>query len=280
MGMQRLYVDSRDRSSGTNEDFIYALPRAMQVPQESVAVLDTVFIPHSYYSVTAGVDDRVYLQESNFSAQRLRVVTLQPGFYNPWTFAVELAERLNEGRLPGGPVMPYTVKYNQVPARLSISNDFKGMDEWTAVWSTEALKHLTPGYFGPDFDPSDPRDAGRQLGMREGTSAHSVPNHGPQTLTMNRMPKMEPHLQLFIHGDLGLPGTCVGPRGATDVLRRISVTVPPSAMISDTHGTHFDNIRVAPGTLTTLSFRLLGWDGRPVDLNGQPWSFSLVIFPE
>ena len=177
-------------------------------------------------------------------------------------------------------MLPYTVKWDQFLARLQVSNEFKGEGEWTSIWSTEGLKHLPPGFMGPDFDPHNLRDAGRQLGLREGSSVYTLPNTGEQTMTFTHTPQMEPHLQMFIHGDLGIPGTCVGPRGATDVLRRVSVTVPPSAMISDTHGTHYDNIRVAPGSITTLSFRLLGWDGQTVNLNGQPWSFSLVIFPE
>ena len=52
MQFQRLYVDSRDRVSGTAEEFEFQLSTNVTVAEESIAVLDSVLIPNSWYTVT------------------------------------------------------------------------------------------------------------------------------------------------------------------------------------------------------------------------------------
>ena len=54
MHFQRLDVDSRDRVSGTPSDFTYQLPNNIVVPEESLAVLDTVLLPVRWYSIAKG----------------------------------------------------------------------------------------------------------------------------------------------------------------------------------------------------------------------------------
>ena len=51
MQFQRLYIDSRDRVSGTQTEFEYQLSTNVVVQQESLAVLDTVLIPNSWYII-------------------------------------------------------------------------------------------------------------------------------------------------------------------------------------------------------------------------------------
>lgn len=46
------------------------------------------------------------------------------------------------------------------------------------------------------------------------------------------------------------------------------------------HGTHYDPIKVSPGTLSALRFMLKGTDGKVVSLQGAPWPFSLAIYEE
>ena len=71
----------------------------------------------------------------------------------------------------------------------------------------------------------------------------------------------------------------MGPRGAQDIMRRCVITAPPLALNYDAAATHYDNIRIAPGTYSTMRFSLEGYYGDVVDLQGQEWSFSIVIFP-
>ena len=72
---------------------------------------------------------------------------------------------------------------------------------------------------------------------------------------------------------------CKGRWGAQDILRRCVITAPQLALNYDAAATHYDNIRIAPGTYSTMRFKLEGYFGDVIDLQGQEWSFSIVIFP-
>ena len=81
MHFQRLYIDSRDRVSGTATDFTYQLPTNITVPEESIAVLDTVLIPVSWYTVQKDYNDRIYIAEYHpASLESYRIVTIEQGY--------------------------------------------------------------------------------------------------------------------------------------------------------------------------------------------------------
>ena len=61
MNAIRLYIDSRDRVAGDASEFEYQSNLEVTIVEESVAVLDTVLIPVSWYVVEEGVNDRIYL---------------------------------------------------------------------------------------------------------------------------------------------------------------------------------------------------------------------------
>ena len=62
MQFQRIYVDSRDREiGGTPSSFDYQLANNVVVPEESIAVLDSVLIPNTWYTVEKLKNDRIYL---------------------------------------------------------------------------------------------------------------------------------------------------------------------------------------------------------------------------
>ena len=80
--MQRIFIDSRDRVTGTNEDFSISLPRSIVVPFESLAVLDTVLIPTSTYTVNETHSNFYYIERNAQNQSRYLWVTLQTGFYS------------------------------------------------------------------------------------------------------------------------------------------------------------------------------------------------------
>ena len=49
-----IYVDSRDRQSGSAEDFTYALPYTLNITEKSLANIDAVVIPNNIQTVIAG----------------------------------------------------------------------------------------------------------------------------------------------------------------------------------------------------------------------------------
>ena len=82
MEVQRIYVDSRDRVSGDASEFAFRLGIDINIPKASVAVLDTVAIPVSWYTVERGVNDRIYMSETRQGDPKARFYALiEPGYY-------------------------------------------------------------------------------------------------------------------------------------------------------------------------------------------------------
>ena len=93
--MQRIFIDSRDRVSGVNEEFSISLPKSIVVPFESLAVLDTVLIPTSTYTVNES-NRFLYYTETNLDNNTFyQVAALQTGFYSVESLGIELARAMN-----------------------------------------------------------------------------------------------------------------------------------------------------------------------------------------
>ena len=271
MQFQRLYIDSRDRVSGTAESFEYQLPNNIMVGEESIAVLDSVLIPNSWYTVTKGKNDGIYIREDSDAVGTYRVAILGPGYYDVNSLATEIARALTQNSVV---VSPYTCSYSATLGRYEISNPWTGPQETLYIWTEETID---PSDWG--LDRSQLKGAFRQIGMVKGPTVFGGVQFGTDPLVLNSVPILQNHTQLFIKGSLGIPGLVQGPRGAQDILRRCVITAPTLALNYDAATTMHDNIRIAPGTYSTMRFSLEGYFGDVVDLQGQEWSFSIVMFP-
>ena len=123
MEAQRVYIDSRDRSSGTATYFEYQLANNIVVENECVATLDCVLIPVSWYNVTQG---QLYIQEFNGSALERRVVTVQEGYYDAVSLSKAIETALNSGSIL---LTPYTCTFDTNSGRFSIANNWQNNEQ-------------------------------------------------------------------------------------------------------------------------------------------------------
>ena len=275
----RLYIDSRDRVSGDTTEFEYQPSLDVTIVKESIAVLDTVLIPVSWYVVEEGVNDRIFVTEENFSGDGHRIATLSPGHYGDvYAMAAGIEEALNAGgRMV---ISPYSVTFNRDLARFQIGNPWTGVDEALYIASEWTLLFSLDPAISWGVSRDDLRGAFRQIGMVTGFSVAAGRNFGETPMTLRDIPILQNNRELFIQGSLGIPGLVQGPGShVQETLRRIVVSAQPYAINVDQALNLYDTIRVAPGTISTLKFRLVGIDGTKINLQGQNWSFSLILFP-
>ena len=60
--VRRIYIDSRLRTSGTGSDFVYAVPKSFEIPDQTIALVDCVLIPNVWGS-THEHNNRLYFSE-------------------------------------------------------------------------------------------------------------------------------------------------------------------------------------------------------------------------
>ena len=121
MSTYRIYVDSRDRKSGSPTAFEYALPFSLPISEPSLANIDVVVLHNSIKTVTAGVNDMIYMRENdNLEFERYRTPTIAEGYYTINSLRLAIQDALNGPTkiLPGD----YQVVYNERLARFQFSH--------------------------------------------------------------------------------------------------------------------------------------------------------------
>ena len=98
-------MDSRSRVSDTNENFEFALPHSITIPEESAMVVDQVVIPNSFYTITTGVNDVIYILEEDFSSGTIwcRAI-IPPGYYEVMSLCAGIETALNLNRTLFSPI--------------------------------------------------------------------------------------------------------------------------------------------------------------------------------
>ena len=61
--VRRIYIDSRLRTSGTDSDFTYDLPRSIEVPDQTIAFVDSILLPNVFTTLHAN-NNRFYASET------------------------------------------------------------------------------------------------------------------------------------------------------------------------------------------------------------------------
>ena len=126
----RIYVDSRDRKSGSPTNYEYALPYSLALKEKSLANIDVVVIPNSIQTVTRGTNDMVYLGELRPAGPiAYRRPIIPEGYYNTESLRVAIQDTVN------GPSIfstgDYEVTYNERSARFQfpkfISRRWRGL---------------------------------------------------------------------------------------------------------------------------------------------------------
>ena len=87
--IRRIYIDSRFRTSGTDSDFTYDLPRSIEVPDNTIAFVDSVLLPNVFTSLNEN-NNRLYVSEQVGPTMTEHLYLLQEGNYTGQTLALSL----------------------------------------------------------------------------------------------------------------------------------------------------------------------------------------------
>ena len=126
--------------------------------------------------------------------------------------------------------------------------------------------------------------AGGLTGYVPNQSAYAVIGWPEATMTLagtqslSGMINVQPHSTLFLCStDFGGLGGSLGPRGETNIVRRIVVDKGFGQIVHDMHATMTDYVNCSGHQLNTVSFSLRDAYGALVDLKGHNFSFSICL---
>ena len=139
--MRQVFVDSRDRTSGTSSDFSIALPQTLALESGHTARIDDLRIPVSQPTISALNNTMQVLVGSQYYNLTLPIGQVNSG--------PELANLVRQALVAsGGPPGSWTVDYNtgQMTMNVTCSNPytFTGVPSSSSFWPARISRPQTP----------------------------------------------------------------------------------------------------------------------------------------
>ena len=230
--VRRIYIGSRLRTSGTDSDFTYDLPRSIEVPDQTIAFVDSILLPNDFTTLHEN-NNRLYVSETVGNNTNEQTYLLPEGNYTGQSLANTLTSTLNTNKtLPTN----YNVIYEENIGKLTISNNTPDY----IIMTREALVG-TSWNGGAPLTIRDVRDCNDVIGNVAGSTQVIA-----GVLQMAGFIDLIPYKNLFLcSSTFGNLGQAHGPVGQGDIIRRVAVTAPFGNLIYDAHSTSADYIDVS-----------------------------------
>jgi len=270
----KLYFDSRFRADKRDKhaDCSFTLPGgSLTIPQNYCALIDAVHIPNVFESVV-DTNNQIYWQEKDLTTTYNHISMLRTKQYSGTDLALELQLAMNAQTSISG---AYTVTFDIGTGILTVRSGTLNVS--FAFWGRDWLEDPTVVqlYWDPSGTPAIPtvlNDATEVLGcIREVPGFWHTERSFDDFIDINRV-----KVCYLCSGDIG-NFQSVGPRGESDILRRIDMTSPFGNMCFDKLSSPFEKIDCGGQTLNTIRVQLRDSYGNLVDIRGRSYSFSLVF---
>jgi len=270
----KLYVDSRHRTAGTNENFVWQIPETVDIPDSQVYI-DCVLVPNVFFSATDDNNTIFFLEEVVSSPGGGAVITprqavIANGQYNGLTLATAVQASMQAAGAYGSAL---TVEFDLASSKLKVSLSAPHESQ-VRIYPDGALDQWNAAQGVYQTDLNNTKSAGKLCGFLGTVSlvaSTSLFTLGDSVIDVQR------HHCCYIHSDIADPGSSFGCRGQSDVIRRVVVDAVQNSLAIDRHTTSWDNVEVGARSLRSMEFRLADDNGNTVNLQGHHWSFSLVF---
>ena len=272
----KLYIDSRKRVPNTrgdsHSDFAIQLPYPITVSGK--AYIDMALLTNSFYTIRAGENDRIFLDE--LATHTKRIATIAEGQYNVLELKDALVTALNNNRQTTG---QYSVTYLTASNKFQIGLVNPAVSDSFRIWQEDYLKSNFASWFTafPYLDADDMQSANVACGFLAGTT---IDGTNIVSAISPNAPDVQPYKQLFLRSNLGGGNSeSLGVNGETDIIRRIVCgNVPLNGMIHDMHANQLDCVTInGHPELNQLWFQLIDSNGKTVNTHGHPISFSIIF---
>ena len=283
--IKKIYIDSKHRTvdSLSSSHFKYDLPESYLMPNDCGFYVCDVCIPHSWYTIEHGINDRFYIHTSNDNTNvaarpaAYYAIILDSKQYTGAELATELsakmAARLTGTSYSGG----LTASYNASTQRITIVTTYNDMT-FKILTANDIKTKLGGDWVGTttsdNYNENDPCDINSE--MLKLTSG----NAGYQSFTnpfVSGYINLQPIRNFYLHSsNIGSYNT-IGLYGCKTIIKKIPVTADFNYMIIDQAMAGNDFMDCSKITLKQLEFQLLNEDGKIVPLHNANISFSLVF---
>ena len=275
---RKIYIDTKykTKDSVSNSDFKIELPETVLLPEKCKAYLDEICIPHSFYTIEAGINDKFYLHTSTTAANPpldYWIITIPSQTYTGADLATQLSSQmlttLGGGNYGGTLAASYGSSTQSITIGANVSTiTFKVLTE------NDIATKLNGAWTGTAYDENDPADLnGEILKLTEGNS----PLYNYTNSFTSNFVNLNSIRNLYItSSNLGNYNS-IGANSERTIIKKVPVDSDFNYMIHNNQITGLDYIDVSKQTLKTINFKIVTVDGKTVPLHGAHVSFSIIF---
>jgi len=278
---KKVLIDTvwKTASSRSNSDFLFELPESLTMPDNCVFYVDDVCVPHAWYTIETGVNDRFYVHIGSIDANEDvaiaadLIITLPARIYTGTDLAGEIASGLNAAGPANYAAPTFEVTYDVSKHTIEIAGLYFNLT-LQVLTTGDLATQMGGSWSGPNYDPKRPLAInGDMLKQTEGNATV----HGYGSPWTSGVISLQPIRSLYLYSpNLGSFHT-IGPTGEASIIKVIPVTAGPNHMIFNQVMSGNDYLDCSRQSLRTLEFQLKDVYGNLVPLHGSHLSFSLVF---
>ena len=280
------------------------MARTLYFPKNTVFYIEDVCIPHTWYTIEAGFNDRLYMryrlipltntQVSNGTDNLFIAVdgmgtypftdvtgwidkyfTLTPGIYNAITFAAEVQARFNSQGLNGYFIVAPNALTNTISILPTGENIyfFLPTDKDLETKLNNTWTSTTHNY-----DIAGIHRCNEVLNNHGFTSPmYSIPGLTSYSMYTSNFLSLGLVRNIYISSPNLGSFTTLGARGESNILKKVPVTSSFGSMIIDSFTSNHDFLDCSDQCLSTIEFNIRDVQGNIIPLHGSNVSFSIVF---
>ena len=247
------------------------MPQTLYLPDDTVFYIDDIVIPHSWYNISPGINDKFYIHISTTdSVPELNekfAIELVSQNYTGATLASEIQTQMNARR------SGFIVTFNANKQKITIATT-----NTNVVFKVLTEKDITTGrngfWSGDSYDSKNPADLNTNvLKLNEGISVYNTYSDP----YVSEVIDLQPIRNIYMSSpNLGNFNT-IGARGESDIIKKIPVASDYNYMIFNNVMQGNDYLDCSRQTLRTLEFKFSDVHGVLIPLNRGSINFSIIF---
>ena len=273
--IKKIYIDTRFRTdnSQSTSDFKISLPESVNLPENTKFFIDDISIPHSWYSIEEGLNDKFYVRMIfvETKAEEDVVFTIPSKNYTGATLAFELKSKLNARHTDGDDFdAGYDEELNIIQITMTSRFHLKVLNKY------DLKTKIDGSWAGPEYDANNPTSLNLEiLKLSENTEKAEASNI---THPFNSGPiDLQPIKNIYLSSPNMGSYTTIGPRGERTILKKIPVTAGFNFVIFDNTIIKEEFLDISKQTLSTIHILIHDSYGNLIPLHNSEWSCSLCF---
>ena len=267
--VKKIYIDSKFRrgDSVSSSNFKIDLPETLKLPDNAIFYVDDVCIPHNWYTVEAGVNDKLYFrtQFANGGIVADYVITLASKNYNGVQFAAEVQSKISA--ITGGAAT--TCTYDAQTKQMSVNVANLDINFFTDAELKDSQYNIAWG--GSTYDP-------KNLSCGNDLLTNVFPNVVGSTLNPAKYYlNLQPVRNIYMRSPNISSFSTIGCNGESSIIKKIPVSSNNGDMIFNNITSANDFLECSKATWKSLEFHLVDVNSKYINLHGANVSFSLIL---